>query len=121
MKRPKPKPTETQLVRTILDGLAARHIFAWRANSGAVTAEYKGKKRYVRFAGVDGLSDIIGILPDGRFLAIECKIAPNKLSVHQAVFLGNVAINGGVPIAAYSWEDVERALRNAMLPRPSKV
>ena len=102
--------TETQLVRSILDGLKFRRIFAWRANSGAVTAEYKGKKRFIRFAGIEGLSDIIGILPDGRFLAIECKVGKNKATELQLQFLSAVNQSGGVAFIARSWDDVERSI-----------
>ena len=67
-------------------------------------------KRFVRFAHVDGISDIIGLLPDGRFLAIECKIAPNKPSEHQAEFLSSVAKQGGVALVIYEVNQLARAI-----------
>jgi hypothetical protein len=50
--------SETQIVRAILDYLAARRVLAYRMNTGAIEAEYKGKKRFMRF-GVPGMADIL--------------------------------------------------------------
>lgn len=102
--------SESQLVKWCLDYLATRKIFAWRANSGAVTAEYKGKKRFVRFSGAKGLSDIIGILPSGRFLAIEAKVGRNKPTEAQEEFLARVRASGGVAAVVYTPEDMIAAL-----------
>lgn len=49
---------ESQIQKQILDYLAARHILAFRQNTGAVASEYNGKKRFMRF-GVPGMADIL--------------------------------------------------------------
>ena len=97
---------ETELVKAILDYLVLRGVFAWRQNQGGVTREYKGRKRFVRFARVDGISDIIGILPDGRFLALEAKVGNNKVTVSQSGFLGRIQDSGGVARVVRSVQDV---------------
>ena len=52
--------SETDLRRAIVQALnLLPDIFAFPANVGAVTATYKGKKRFVRFA-FPGLVDVIG-------------------------------------------------------------
>ena len=48
--------------------LSLRGIPAFRINSGACRVG----KRFIRF-GAPGLPDIIGVLPDGRFLGVETK------------------------------------------------
>ncbi len=90
--------TETALVRQCLDYLAFRGIMAWRQNSGAMVGEYKGKRRFVRFAGVKGLSDIAGVLPDGRALYIEVKRPGKSPTVEQTNFLDRVKKLGGVAL-----------------------
>ena len=43
----------------------------WRQNQGGMP---NGRGGFRRFNGMPGLSDIIGILPDGRFFACEIKL-----------------------------------------------
>ncbi len=45
--------------------------------------------------GKVGSSDIIGILPDGKFLAIECKSDKGRLSEAQKIFLKKIDDMGG--------------------------
>lgn len=103
------KSNETALVRAVLDYLEIRGIWAWRQNSGAFEGEYKGKKRFMRF-GIKGMSDILGVMPDGRFLAIECKVKPNKPTPDQLEFLGNVKRRGGVACLCWNIDDVMDAI-----------
>lgn len=89
---------ENIVLSECLQYLSATGIFHWRNNTGAV----KVGSRFVKF-GYKGSSDIIGICPDGRFLAIECKREfKGKLSEHQKVFLTQIEKNGGVAIVTNS-------------------
>jgi hypothetical protein len=100
------KPKEGDLVKQVIAYLNLRRVFAWRQNQGAVASTHKGKRSFVRFAGVEGISDIIGILPGGRFLAIETKVRPNKPTKVQRAFLDAVTLAGGLAIVAYDLDDV---------------
>lgn len=53
-----------------------------------------------------GTSDITGCCKDGRFLAIECKIRPNKPTALQEAYLEEVRRRGGIAIVAYDLESV---------------
>ena len=86
MTRTKP---ETALVSQCLNYLQLRGIPSWRNNSGAV----KVGKQLVRFGQV-GSPDILGILPFGRLLAIECKVGRNKLSPAQEDWLERARVAG---------------------------
>jgi hypothetical protein len=98
--------TETQIVRSILDYLAVRNIFAWRQNTGAGKFTGKdGAEHYVKF-GLKGQPDITGILPDGRRLDIECKSVTGRLSPEQAHFIAALKNNGGCAFVARSVDDV---------------
>lgn len=101
---------ETALVKQLLDYLALRRVFAWRQNAGALSGEHKGKAYYVRFTSIRGVSDILGVLDDGRFLAVEAKVRPNRATPEQQAFLDAVASRGGVAVLAYSLDDLVRAL-----------
>lgn len=100
---------ESDVVRSCLDYLKIRGIFAWRQNAGVIPLANGG----VRFSGLRGVSDILGILPDGRFLAVECKSAKGKTSEHQDAFLDQIAANGGVACVVRSVEELAEDLRVA--------
>ena len=60
--------------------------------------------------GTKGVSDILGVLPGGRFLALEVKTAKGKLTPAQADFLQSVAGGGGLAFMAQSAEEVRTRL-----------
>jgi len=104
---------EGAVVNAVLEYLHARRIFAWRNNTGAVKVRSpSGGERFLRFGKV-GSSDVIGCLPDGRFLGVECKAAGGRLSAPQADFIASIRDRGGVAFVAFSLEDVERELERA--------
>jgi len=104
---------EGEIVAAVFEYLQLRGVFAWRNNTGAMVVKVpNGRDRFFRF-GKKGSSDIIGILDDGRWLAIECKTAKGKASLDQLCFLAEIAKRGGVAFVARSIEEVERELRKA--------
>jgi hypothetical protein len=80
---------------------------AWceRQNSGAA----KVGGRFIRF-GWRGCSDVLGMMKDGRLLAVECKAKGGRLRPEQAAFLSLVRRFGGVAFVARDCRDVLRAL-----------
>lgn len=101
-----PAQPEKEVVRACLQYLEARRIFAWRNNTGALATG----NRFVRF-GLQGSADIIGILPEGRFLAVECKAAKGKLSPAQEAFLARVRQEGGVAIVVHNLDELIEGLK----------
>jgi len=111
------KLSESQIQRAILDYLAARHVLAFRMNTGTMTSEYKGKKRLMRF-GVPGMADILAFPPhqvaSDRFCAvmwIEVKSEIGRQSETQQSFQEQVEREGHKYIVARSVEDVIEALQ----------
>ena len=105
---------ESAVLNACLQYLVILHIEAWRSNTGAVKAKYKnGTDRFVRF-GRPGSADIIGLLPNGRFLAVECKSDVGELSKQQHEFRRDIERNHGVYILARSIDDLAAGLREAM-------
>lgn len=90
-KRKKKKAPEGQVLRDCLKLLKDLSIFAWRNNSGSMQVG----GRYIKF-GKAGSSDIIGMLPCGRFLGIECKSKTGRQSKNQIMFQKQVEANGGL-------------------------
>lgn len=62
--------------------------------------------------GEKGISDIIGCMPDGRFLAIKVKKPRGRVSPEQAEFIESVKKNDGVAFVAHSLDDVIRNLQS---------
>lgn len=102
--------TESQIQGDCLDWLAWHQILAFRVNSGQVlVANRNGSPRMIKLAP-PGTADIIGMLPGGRFLAVECKTRKGKQTPEQEEFEQRVLANGGVYVLARSSEDLEKAL-----------
>lgn len=104
----KPEPLEKEIQATILQYLQARKIFCWKEHSGGVPMD--GGKFFMPI-GLKGKADILGILPGGRFLAIEVKRRSGVLSQDQKYFLDRVSQEGGVAFVAYSLDDVIEKLK----------
>jgi hypothetical protein len=100
---------ENRVKRECLGYLKVRHIKAWSNPSGAVKIR-PGK--FMSF-GLKGSSDILGLLPGGRFLAVECKAPGGRLSPEQRQFLADIKALGGMAIVARSCRDIEAALAEA--------
>jgi hypothetical protein len=102
-------PSEHQIQVAVLAVLKKHPNVAWaeRMNVGQFSAEHNGKKRWLRF-GFPGLSDCIGQLTDGRFLAIEIKSHKGALTEAQTAFLNTVNRAGGRAGVARS---IDEALR----------
>ncbi len=97
---------EAPVLRACLQWLRKHGVFAWRNNSGMLWANGQP----VAF-GYPGSADILGLLPDGRFLAVECKSEKGRQSPLQKTFEENIKRNNGVYVLAYSAADLEVALR----------
>src|SRR5262245_36942321 len=111
-----PLPKERDIQRQLLQWLRLRGVFCWRQNSGALV---KANGRPIRFNGAEGCSDILGLLPGGRFapprdygvpLAVEVKRPGQKPTLKQSAFLEAFRGGGGIAIVATSIGDVESVL-----------
>lgn len=105
---------EADLLRDCLQWLQLHRVLCWRQNQGAISGVHNGKRRFLRFTSMSGVSDILGVLPPtGRMLAVECKLPGRQPTLEQAAFLDMVRQAGGVAICAHSLEELEQALRAA--------
>ncbi|SEP83694.1 VRR-NUC domain-containing protein [Treponema bryantii] len=97
---------ENGVLKDCLEYLRLQGFFVWRNNVGCA----KLGNRFIRF-GLKGSSDILGILPNGQFLAVECKREKGgKLSEEQKEFLDKINKNNGFAICVNSVYDLEQKL-----------
>jgi hypothetical protein len=106
--------SEAEVLKAVWKYLYHHPKVAWltRMNSGVMTiSDNQGNQRWVRFNSQHGISDLIGQLKDGRFLACEVKAPDAQLMDHQREFLNKVRLHKGVAFVARSIDDAERELR----------
>jgi hypothetical protein len=89
--------------------LKLRGIYHWRNSVGSVQIR---PGQWYKFGKI-GSSDILGLLPGGRFFAAECKAPDGRLSPEQRQFLADIKALGGMAVVAKSWQDIDQALREA--------
>ena len=94
--------TEQNIQGQILEYLNLRNIIAWKNQTGTPGGRYR--------IGRSGAPDIVGIMPDGRFLGIEVKKPGEPLSEGQEKFLNDATARGAFVISAYSVACVAEAL-----------
>ncbi len=107
----KPTTPESAILKSCLARLEALGAFVWRQNQGAMTGEHNGKRRFMRFASADGISDIIGVLPTGHMIAVECKRKGGKATEKQMRFLLRVSDCGGCAILTDDPDEMEAEVR----------
>ena len=90
-----------------LQYLELRGIYHWRNNTGAVQVR---PGQFMRFGKV-GSSDILGILPGGRLLCVECKAKGGRLSPEQKQFLADAQELGALALVVHGWWELDESLR----------
>ena len=107
-REPSTEPSEAEILRAIL-ALLKRHprvAQCWRQNSGTFQERNRdGAVRYIRANTARGMSDIMGVLKDGRTLAIEVKSRTGRMRPGQEEFLASIRAAGGVAGVCRSVED----------------
>lgn len=114
--KPSGEPSEADILRAIMS-LLKRHprvAQCWRQNSGTFAERNRdGSTRYIRANTQRGMSDIMGVLRDGRTLAIEVKSRTGRMRPGQEEFLATIRQAGGVAGVCRSVDDAVKLLGDA--------
>lgn len=125
-----PQTPESALLRQIVDYLRmmqvrGRVVWFARLNGGSVVAGAGPARRFVRFYHLylrgreplgQGMADLCGMLPDGRYFALEVKRPGEKPSEAQRNFLESVRAAGGIGVVVRGFEDVASVLFGEINP-----
>ena len=114
--KPSGEPSEADILRAIMSLLRhhPRVAQCWRQNSGTFQERNRdGSVRYIRANTQKGMSDIMGVLRDGRTLAIEVKSRTGRMRPGQEEFLATIRQAGGVAGVCRSVDDAVRLLGDA--------
>jgi len=100
-------------------GCKRRGNAAAAAAQGAIAGQYHGKRRFLRFTSVDGVSDILGVLrPQGLLLALEVKRPGRRTTPKQEAFLATVRDHGGIGACVQSVAELEQIFPTWCPPLP---
>ena len=97
---------ETDITKAILKDLWAMGVFCFKHWRGSL--------------GTKGVSDSLGVLPGGRFLALEVKTVKGKLTPAQADFLQSVTGGGGLAFMTRSVEEARERLAEEGVVSPQR-
>ena len=106
------QPLEKEIQKSILEWLQWNKVFCWKQNNAGI---YKPDTGQYIPSGKRGISDIIGVINGGKFLAIEVKRKGAKSSEVQQEFLDRVTKEGGVAFCADSLDAVINNLKDYIL------
>jgi len=98
--------SEANIQAMILMALSEAGCLVWRQDTGAYKEPKSG--RLIRYGLCKGSSDIIGLCPDGVFLAVEVKTATGRVRPEQETFIAAVNLAGGRAGVARSADDALR-------------
>ncbi len=91
--------SEGDIMRLIMMELSKAGCIVWRNNVGALK---DATGRLIRYGLCEGSSDLIGIAPDGRMIAMEVKRPGKKPTPAQCMFIDAVRRKGGIAGVATS-------------------
>lgn len=100
---------ESDILKLVMIEASKLGCIVWRNNTG-VLKDARGIP--VKYGLCVGSSDLIGITPNGKFLAIEVKQPTKKLSPKQEIFIKTVRRMGGYAGVAYSPDDVKNIIKD---------
>lgn len=84
---------ESDIQRLIMLALSEAGCVVWRNNTGVLK---NAAGIPIKFGLCVGSSDLIGIAPGGRFLAVEIKTPKGKATPEQIRFIDAVRARGGI-------------------------
>lgn len=84
---------ESDIQRLIMLALSEAGCLIWRNNTGVLK---NAAGIPIKFGLCVGSSDLIGIAPGGRFLAVEIKTCKGRATPEQLRFIEAVRARGGV-------------------------
>lgn len=97
--------SESEILSSIIKYLYLKGIFVTRMHTQGVWDQ--NRKILRKNQSMKGVSDLIGLLPNGKFLAIEVKTEKGIVSSDQKAYLDSINKNNGIGIIARSLKDVE--------------
>lgn len=101
---------ENVVQRSVISRLKLLRVPHFRNNTGVAWLKGAGgQQRPVAF-GARGWPDIVAVLPDGKFLGVECKSETGKQSPEQRDVQEMIDRSGGLYLLVRSADDFDRQI-----------
>lgn len=93
------------LTNAVIEHLTWMGCFLWRTNSTGVYDQSIG--RFRKSHSIKGVSDILGVAPNGQFLGIEIKTGTDRLSEDQKRFRSLIESKKGIYWVVKNYVDLK--------------
>lgn len=100
------------LVSACISLMVMHGVYATKTHTMGVFDPATGRRRRVH--GVRGWPDITGVMPGGRFIAVEVKTGRGRLTSEQAAVRSEIESRGGVYVLCRDIDDLIEALGREM-------
>lgn len=98
---------ESDLLSYALTLLRRLDVLAWRVPNGPVLHSINGGQRVFKKSPIKGFPDIAGVMPTGKFFAIELKTDKGRLSPEQLEWITKLNMTGAMAIVLRSKEQID--------------
>jgi hypothetical protein len=103
---------ESELLSFALTCLKQSGLVYWRVPNGPVMHSINGKM-IRKCSPIKGFPDIAGVLPSGKFFAIELKTDKGRLSPEQVEWITKLNHTGGIAIVLRSKDEIREFVASA--------
>lgn len=103
---------ESELLSYALTCLKRSGLVAWRVPNGPVIQSRCGQV-YYKPSPIKGFPDIAGVMPNGKFFAIELKTEKGRLSVEQREWITKLNMSGAMAIVLRSRDEIDEFIEAA--------
>jgi hypothetical protein len=103
---------ESELLSFALNCLKQSGMVYWRVPNGPVMHSING--RMIRKCSpIKGFPDIAGVLPSGKFFAIELKTDKGRLSIEQVDWITKLNFSGAIAVVLRSKDEIMEFVTSA--------
>lgn len=103
---------ESELLSYALTLLKQSELVAWRVPNGPVTHSVNGSVVRKK-SPIKGFPDIAGVMPNGKFFAIELKTDKGRLSPEQTEWITKLNLSGAMAVVLRSKEEIKEFIVGA--------
>jgi hypothetical protein len=103
---------ESELLSFALTCLKQSGLVCWRVPNGPVTHSING--RMIRKCSpIKGFPDLAGVLPNGKFFAVELKSEKGRLSPEQIEWITKLNYSGAIAVVLRSKDEIREFVASA--------
>lgn len=88
--------------------------FWYNASTGIFDPRTRRFRRNNSRHSIKGVSDILGLLEDGTFIAVEVKAPKGRATVEQKKFLEKINSMGGIGLLVFGVDDFKQKFKSAL-------